>query len=69
MKVCVDANLVIMFLTPEPGSDEAREWFARHSEGELVVPHFLVAEVLSTLRRKCWSRESFVRQLEFPDLS
>ncbi|MGE5553800.1 MAG: type II toxin-antitoxin system VapC family toxin [Betaproteobacteria bacterium] len=57
MTVCVDASLVIKLLTPEPGSGEVQEWFVRHAEDELVAPHFLVAEVLSSLRRKCKSGE------------
>lgn len=57
MTVCIDASLIIKFLTPEPGSDEVRVWFAGHAEDELLAPHFCVAEVLSALRGKCRSRE------------
>ncbi|MDI6871099.1 MAG: type II toxin-antitoxin system VapC family toxin [Bacillota bacterium] len=57
MTLCLDASLIVKLVTPEPGSDQVRGWFGPHAEEEIVAPHFLLAEVLSTLRRKCRNGE------------
>lgn len=52
MKVCVDASLVVKWLTNEKDSDRAITWLESHAEDELIAPIFLSAEVSSVLRRK-----------------
>lgn len=52
---CVDASVVLRVLLQEPGWEAAKEWFALHVNDELIAPHFMPTEVLSTLRRKCRS--------------
>ena len=54
MKVCVDASLVLKWLIPEGGSQEAlslhEEWFQK--DVQLFAPALLDFEVATTLRQK-----------------
>lgn len=52
MTVCVDASLVMKFLTYEPDSDIAETWLQVHRDDEMVAPWLLPAEVASVLRQK-----------------
>lgn len=52
MSLCVDASLIIAFLTPEPASDKAAAWMDAHSGSELIAPALIAAEVASALRKK-----------------
>ncbi|MDP2871226.1 MAG: type II toxin-antitoxin system VapC family toxin [Bacillota bacterium] len=52
MTVCVDASLVMKFLTYEPDADVANAWLQVHKDKEMMAPWFLPAEVASVLRRK-----------------
>jgi predicted nucleic acid-binding protein len=55
--VCVDASLVLKFLTYEPGSDVAQAWLQAHRDDVMVAPWLLLAEVASGLRRKALRSE------------
>ena len=52
MMVCVDASLVLKWLTYEAGSDEAIAWLSVHADDELIAPAHLPIEVASVLRQK-----------------
>ena len=52
MMVCVDASLVLKWLTYEAGSDEAIAWLSIHADDELIAPAHLPVEVASVLRQK-----------------
>ncbi|NPV52658.1 MAG: type II toxin-antitoxin system VapC family toxin [Firmicutes bacterium] len=52
MSICVDASLVLKWLTYEPGSDEALVWLNMHASDEIIAPSFLSLEVASVLRQK-----------------
>ncbi len=52
MTVCVDASLVMKWLTYENDSDKAIAWLNAHAEDEIIAPAFLAVEVASALRQK-----------------
>lgn len=52
MMVCVDASLVLKWLTYEVGSDEAIAWLSVHADDDFIAPPFLPVEVASALRQK-----------------
>ncbi|MEW6228858.1 MAG: type II toxin-antitoxin system VapC family toxin [Bacillota bacterium] len=52
MTVCVDASLVLKWLTYESDSDKAVAWLDAHAEDEIIAPAFLPVEVASALRQK-----------------
>ncbi|MGE5572133.1 MAG: type II toxin-antitoxin system VapC family toxin [Bacteroidota bacterium] len=52
MMVCVDASLVLKWLTYEAGSDEAIAWLGIHADDELIAPAHLPIEVASVLSQK-----------------
>jgi len=52
MTVCVDASVVLKWLTFEDGSDRALSWLNARANDEIVAPAFLPVEVASVLRQK-----------------
>lgn len=52
MKVCVDASIIVSYLTVEAGTDAVSAWFDAHEDDEMVAPAFVTAEVASALLKK-----------------
>lgn len=71
MTVCVDASLVLKWLTYENDSDKAIAWLNAHAEEEMIAPACLPAEITSALRQKVrraeLSREEGLEALQLLD--
>lgn len=52
MTVCVDACLIVRYLTGESGIEVVNAWFEAHENDRLVAPSFMAAEVATALLRK-----------------
>ncbi|MGE5560594.1 MAG: type II toxin-antitoxin system VapC family toxin [Chloroflexota bacterium] len=52
MTVCVDASLVVKFLTLEDNTDKALTWLDIHGADRMVAPTFLAGEVAAAIRQK-----------------
>lgn len=52
MTVCVDASLIVRYLTVEPGTGAATVWFEAHENEEMIAPAFFTAEVATALLKK-----------------
>lgn len=52
MTVCVDASLIVRYLTVEPGTKAATAWFEAHEHEEMIAPAFVTAEVATALLKK-----------------
>jgi predicted nucleic acid-binding protein len=50
--VCVDASLIVRYLTVEPGTAAATAWFEAHESEEMIAPAFVAAEVATALLKK-----------------